>query len=570
MNQKKKVGNYLLTTKLGQGQFGVVYKGVLTNDPDKIFAIKSIEKSKLKGNSTLQRLFQTEMKVMSMIKHPNIMHLYEFMETQNNYYLVIDYCNNGDMEAHIKKLGKLSEEEAVYFLMQIMNGFQELHKNTIMHRDVKLANLFLNDDKVIIGDFGFAKAGVEVANTKLGTPITMAPELLNGNGGNYNSKADLWSIGVCFYQILFNTTPFEATSYKDLQDKVKLYSGDKLKFPNNVKISSQCKDLLIKLMQYDPKKRIEWKDFFNHPLFDLHSNGDNNHKKMPLNNSILVRNNENLVTKEFKRNRESIIPNEIHLRNPMEMKIEGNINKNNYEEESEDMSKYNELESKEIIQNNIKLIKDRYYHEKKKIIFIMYSVRKVRNMAKLKNIFGNLVNNFMLCSILMLKKGLHLNNVAIYSLKDKVNVFKLQNFSDFTATSDYNKILANLNEDNKIYELFYQQMIKKFEIEISDNNIKNKFVCLPDININGNYLGEYNELCSEQFFYILKSLKNINISSNVERELSNALINLYYSFNSEDRIKFIDDNNVQFKWTPFENGIENYTSLAYLMNNIKH
>lgn len=94
---------------------------------------------------------------MAQINHPNVMHLYEYMETQNNYYLVIQYCNNGDLENYLKKHNYLSENEAVYFLMQILNGFKELLKNRIMHRDVKLANMFLYDDRVIIGDFGFAK-----------------------------------------------------------------------------------------------------------------------------------------------------------------------------------------------------------------------------------------------------------------------------------------------------------------------------------------------------------------------------------------------------------------------------
>lgn len=85
------------------------------------------------------------------------MHLYEFMETTHNYYLVIQYCNNGDLEEYLKKMGNLGEDEAVYFLMQMMNGFRILHKNKIMHRDVKLANLFLQNDKIVIGDFGFAK-----------------------------------------------------------------------------------------------------------------------------------------------------------------------------------------------------------------------------------------------------------------------------------------------------------------------------------------------------------------------------------------------------------------------------
>jgi len=117
------VGNYLLLNKIGQGQFGVVYKGVLTEDQKQVYAIKAIQKSKLENNSILSRLFQTEMSVMSKLNHPNIMHLFEFMETANNYYLVIQFCNNGDMENYLKKFGKLNEDEAVYFLMQIMNGF---------------------------------------------------------------------------------------------------------------------------------------------------------------------------------------------------------------------------------------------------------------------------------------------------------------------------------------------------------------------------------------------------------------------------------------------------------------
>ena len=108
--QKKKVGNYLLVSQIGKGQFGVVYKGVQIDDQRKVYAIKCIQKAKLEKNSILSRLFQTEMAVMSKINHPNVMHLYEFMETQNNYYLVIQYCNNGDLESYMKKMGRLSEQ----------------------------------------------------------------------------------------------------------------------------------------------------------------------------------------------------------------------------------------------------------------------------------------------------------------------------------------------------------------------------------------------------------------------------------------------------------------------------
>ncbi len=83
---------------------------------------------------------------MASINHPNIMHLYEYLETTNNYYLVLQYCNGGDLESYLKKMNRLSESEALYFLMQIMNGFRVLHFKKIMHRDIKLANLFLKDD----------------------------------------------------------------------------------------------------------------------------------------------------------------------------------------------------------------------------------------------------------------------------------------------------------------------------------------------------------------------------------------------------------------------------------------
>lgn len=117
--------------------------------------------------------------IMHTINHPNIMHLYEYMESSSTYYLVINYCNQGDLENYLSKQsgGIVSETMALYFLKQIMNGFQVLHKHKVMHRDFKLANIFLNDDTVVIGDFGFAKAGFDMAQTKLGTPLTTAPEI---------------------------------------------------------------------------------------------------------------------------------------------------------------------------------------------------------------------------------------------------------------------------------------------------------------------------------------------------------------------------------------------------------
>lgn len=110
------------------------------------------------------------------------MHLFDFLESNNSYYLVMQYCNKGDLETYLSKQPKnyFTETEALYLLKQIMNGFQILRKHRVMHRDFKLANIFLNDDTLVIGDFGFARAGHEMAQTNLGTPLTKAPELNKG------------------------------------------------------------------------------------------------------------------------------------------------------------------------------------------------------------------------------------------------------------------------------------------------------------------------------------------------------------------------------------------------------
>ncbi len=105
-----------------------------------------------------------------------------------------------------------------------------------------------------------------MSGTTLGTPLTMAPEMIKGES-KYTSKTDLWSIGIIFYQLLFGEPPFFALSMNELYQEIKKYYGENLPFPNKPKVSFQTKQLLIKLLQIDPDKRINWKEFFNDPVF---------------------------------------------------------------------------------------------------------------------------------------------------------------------------------------------------------------------------------------------------------------------------------------------------------------
>lgn len=164
-------------------------------------AVKVIKRENLKGKFV--ELLENEIKVLKGCNNSNIIRLYDLKKTPNNFYLVLEYCNEGDLAAYVKRKKQLTEDEAVEFLVQILHGFRTLVKNKILHRDFKLANILLHDGQIKIADFGFAKllTEEEFAKTVLGSPLNMAPEVIKGK--EYNSKADIYSIGVCFYEMLY-------------------------------------------------------------------------------------------------------------------------------------------------------------------------------------------------------------------------------------------------------------------------------------------------------------------------------------------------------------------------------
>lgn len=114
-----------------------------------------------------------------------------------------------------------------------------------MHRDLKLANVLINNNQLVIGDFGFAKLNQSMANTKLGTPYYMAPELfVNSADRKYNNKVDVWAIGVCLYILLFGMVPFNGSQLEEIYNKTVTQSGSRLKLPKNIKISFETENLL--------------------------------------------------------------------------------------------------------------------------------------------------------------------------------------------------------------------------------------------------------------------------------------------------------------------------------------
>lgn len=256
-------------------------------------------------------LFQTETEVMGKFDHPNLLHLFENIEQDGIYYLVIDFCNNGDLMDYIDKHGALGEDDSIYFLMQIMNAFKELHRANVMHRDFKPDNLFLDNDRVVIGDFGFSKMGVQRTNTVLGTPITMAPEILDSEGDTiYSSKVDLFSIGIVFYWMIYGEPPWDPPSDYALIMACNTKSGKNLKFPSSQRVSPHCKDLLQKLTNPNPDLRLDWPEFFSHPLFEeyqksMKANSFELRKQPKLETSILMKSQLYVMQDLFNANKDT-------------------------------------------------------------------------------------------------------------------------------------------------------------------------------------------------------------------------------------------------------------------------
>ena len=270
------VDDLTLIKGLGKGAFGEVYLTSKKGTQEK-FATKKIDKRHA-SKPNAKKYIDLEMKILKEIDNPNIIKLYEVKENNQNYYLVMEYCNGGSLsdclEYHNKQFRKPFSEEVVQYLMrQIVNGLSYLHGKHILHRDIKLDNILVKFDseeerqkrnmlkaKVKIIDFGFARYldPKELAFSTLGSPINMDPGILrklnkmeNTRDYGYDEKADIWSLGTICYEMLIGKCTFDAGSMKELLGKVE--SGNYL-LPTS--LSKEAASFLNGMLQYDPKKRL--------------------------------------------------------------------------------------------------------------------------------------------------------------------------------------------------------------------------------------------------------------------------------------------------------------------------
>ncbi|KAM3939923.1 serine/threonine-protein kinase ULK1 isoform 1-T1 [Leptodactylus fuscus] len=272
------VGKFEFSRKdlIGHGAFAVVFKGRHKEKQDLEVAVKCINKKNLAKSQTL---LGKEIKILKELKHENIVALYDFQEVANSVYLVMEYCNGGDLADYLHTMRTLSEDTIRLFLQQIAGAMKMLHSKGIIHRDLKPQNILLsctggrrsnpNNIRIKIADFGFARylQNNMMAATLCGSPMYMAPEVIMSQ--HYDAKADLWSIGTIIYQCLTGKAPFQASSPQDLR----LYYEKNKTLTPNIPRETSChlKQLLLGLLQRNQKDRMDFDEFFHHPFLDAGS-----------------------------------------------------------------------------------------------------------------------------------------------------------------------------------------------------------------------------------------------------------------------------------------------------------
>ena len=259
---------YLKTKLLGSGAFGEVWL-VHHKDLDRDFAMKIIKKRKNRSNDEKEIL--NEIGILKKLDHPKILKVIDFYSTPKKYYIITEYCPEGELFNEIIKVGKFDEGQAAFIINQILKAVTYCHKMNIIHRDIKPENIMItNREKngclqVKLIDFGTAKIFEKghQENKYVGSSYYMAPEIIKRK---YDEKCDLWSIGVILYILLTGRPPFDGNDDDEILENVKKGVYDKWAYPFPL-LSAHAKDLIFKLLQYDPKKRLSAEEAIEHPWF---------------------------------------------------------------------------------------------------------------------------------------------------------------------------------------------------------------------------------------------------------------------------------------------------------------
>ncbi|KAA6381805.1 MAG: putative Serine/threonine-protein kinase TIO, partial [Streblomastix strix] len=270
MNDSK----YIILRVIGEGSFGRVFQGRLKYSGH-VVAMKYISKYG-KGKDAS---FLGEVEVLRSLEHENIIQFLDYFETDNDFVVVTEF-GQGDLSKLLEEDKNFSETEIHWISRQLIYALKYLHDKNITHRDLKPQNILIDSNGTIkLCDFGFArildqKSGV--MNSVKGTPLYMAPEIING-GKSYDWRSDLWSLGALLYELFVGKPPFVAESYGQL---IHVLNSTEVFYPSN--ITEQFASFLRGLLQKDPDKRFTWSELLKHSFItEINTERQKNSKFKP-------------------------------------------------------------------------------------------------------------------------------------------------------------------------------------------------------------------------------------------------------------------------------------------------
>ena len=273
---------------IGKGSYGEVYLAIKKGTNQKL-AIKKINKQKIQSSKKINSMM-SEITILHMLNHPNIVKFYSWAQSENNYYIATEYVNGGDLAKCLKKYKEkfntpFPEIIVKYLMKQILEALNYLHKNKIVHRDLKLENIMVNFDnqkdkddlnmlkaKVKLIDFGVARHlnKKDLLKSAVGTLINMDPAIVENYRNivlnrkkktinEYDEKCDIWSVGTVCYELIIGNKIFEANNLEDLWDKIQ---EGRYKIPKSLSVESIS--FLNAMLQFEGNKRSSAEDLLRH------------------------------------------------------------------------------------------------------------------------------------------------------------------------------------------------------------------------------------------------------------------------------------------------------------------
>lgn len=252
--------------ELGNGAFGIVKKCVNKAD-GKLWAVKIVDKGK--AGSTGIRQMEKEVSILKTVNHPHIVQIKQVYETPKQTFMIMEICDGGELHDILAERKRFNEADAKIVIKRLSEACAYLHQNDIVHRDLKLENLLFctegtgDEYNVKITDFGLSTTlGESQMNDVCGTPLYMAPEIINNLG--YNIGCDIWALGIITHYLLCGQPPFVDKKEEDLYDKIR--SGD-ISFSEPIwsTISESAKNLIRGMLKVDPAMRFTAKEILDHP-----------------------------------------------------------------------------------------------------------------------------------------------------------------------------------------------------------------------------------------------------------------------------------------------------------------